>query len=149
MTDTTDPPRRVDGRFAPVHPWEVHIKVRADYEASSLTLREICDKHRVGASAMHQWARREGWTMRKPQRIDPNDLVGRMLELLDGQIAELEATVTTGATEVAMLGKLVATLDRVLMLKVRSNATERPRSSKRVEALRAQIAERIGELNRA
>ena len=72
-----------------------------------------------------------------------------MLELLDGQIAELEATVTTGATEVAMLGKLVATLDRVLMLKVRSNATERPRSSKRVEALRAQIAERIGEINRA
>lgn len=87
--------------------------------------------------------------MRQPHRVDPHDLVGRMLALLDGQIAELEVAMTTGATEVAMLAKLVATLDKVLVLKERVARTEPPRSSKRVEELRAKIAERIVELNKA
>ncbi len=74
--------------------------------------------------------------------------MGRLLGLLSGQIAELEAVMKNGGTEVAMLAKLVTTLDRVLALKGRAMA-DKPRSSKRVEELRAKIAERIGELNKA
>lgn len=148
MTDDTGPPRGDYGHFAPVYDFDFRQRVRADYEAPLLTLREICLKHSIAASTVQQWARAEGWTMRQPHRVDPDDLVGRVLNVLDRQIAELETAMTNGATEVAMLSKVVTTLDRVLALRERV-AHDRPRSSKRVDELRAKIAERIGELTRA
>ena len=86
--------------------------------------------------------------MRQPHRIDPNDLVGRMLGLLDGQIADLETAMNTGATEVAMLAKLVTTLDRVIALRDRTVKAEAA-PSRRVLTLRGKIADRLAELNRA
>jgi hypothetical protein len=86
--------------------------------------------------------------MRLPRRIDPNDLLGRMLNLLDVQIADLETVMKNGATEVAMLSRLVATLDRVLALKARSAMPDK-KPSMRIATLRAKIADRLAELNRA
>jgi hypothetical protein len=148
LTDDPDPPRGDFGYFAPVYDMDFRLRVRADYEAPLLTLREICLKYRIAASTIQQWARAEGWTMRQPHRVDPNDLVGRMLALLDGQIAELETAMTNGATEVAMLSKLVTTLDRVLALKVHAERFE-SQPSKKVQTLRSKIADRLAELNRA
>jgi hypothetical protein len=148
MTDDATPPRGDYGHFAPVYDFEFRQRVRIDYEAPVLTLREISLKHRIAASTIQQWARAEGWTMRQPHRVDPNNLVGRMLALLDGQIADLETAMMNGATEVAMLSKLVTTLDRVLALKELAAKIEAP-PSKKVQTLRSKIAERLAELNGA
>jgi len=136
------------GHFVSPYDAEFKARVRADYETPDILLREITDNYRISASTLQQWVRAGGWEMRQPHRVDPNNLVGRMLVLLDGQIADLEIVMKNGATEVAMLSKLVTTLDRVLALKERSAKTEK-RPSMRVATLRGKIAERLAELNRA
>jgi uncharacterized protein YjcR len=135
------------GHFVSLYDAAFRALVRKDYEEPYLTLLEITQKHKISASTIQQWMRAECWEMRQPHRIDPNDLVGRMLGLLDGQIADLEAVMQNGATEVAMLSKLVATLDRVLALKERSAKAPR-QPSMRVLTLRSKIADRLIELNR-
>jgi hypothetical protein len=161
VTDFTEPPSgdgsdvvsvryaplraRESGRFLPDHTAEKRAAVRTDYEMSSLTIDAICEKHAISHSTLHEWARNEGWVRRRPRTIDPNDLLTRMLGLLDRQMTELEIGMNNGASQASMLSKLVTTLDKVLQLKERT--VEKPRSSKRVETLRAQIIERIRELN--
>lgn len=135
------------GHFQSPYSDEIRLAVRQDYEAFVMTLRDISQKHGIAASTIQQWGRAGGWMMRQPHRIDPNDLLGRLLELLDGQIADLETVMKNGATEVAMLSKLVSTLDRVIALKDRTTKDEKP-PSRRVIDLRARIADRLVELNR-
>ncbi len=147
-TDEASAPRDAVGHIAAPYDAAKRAAVREDYEAPLLTRREIIDKHGVVASTIQQWARAECWQMRQPHRIDPNDLVGRMLGLLDRQIADLETAMMNGATEVAMLSKLVTTLDRVIALKDRTGKAQAS-PSRRVQTLRTRIADRLAELNRA
>ena len=144
-------PREPDGRFALlVVGQNIRDGVRIDYEADLLTLAEMSEKWKISATTIDNWKRRYGWKWRQPRTIDPADLTSRILEVLSGQIAELEGAMKTSVNEVAMLSKVVRTLDKVLVLKDRATAaTQKPRRSKRVEELRAKIAERIIELNRA
>ena len=142
-------PRDANGRFTLLVGQSVRDAVRIDYEADILTLAEMSTKFSISATTIDNWKRRYGWKPRQPRAIDMTDLTSRMMEVLSAQIAELEGAMKTGLDEVMMLSKLARTLDKVLLLKERSIKAERPRSSKRVEELRAKIAERIGELNRA
>ncbi len=144
---TNDLVRDEHGLFVSPYDAAFRALVRHDYETTDLLLREIAQKFSISASTIQQWVRAENWKMRQPHRIDPNDLVARMLGLLDGQLADLEVVMTNGATEVAMLSKLVTTLDRVLALKERSAKTEK-QPSRRVTILRSKIADRLAELNR-
>lgn len=148
MIDPGTLKRNAIGHFVSPYDASKRAAVREDYEAGVLTMKEILLNHGVAGSTIQQWARAECWTMRRPHRVDPNDLVGRMLVLLDGQIADLETVMNNGATEVAMLSKLVVTLDRVLALKDRSAGAQKA-PSMRVATLRAKIADRLAELNRA
>lgn len=148
MSELPNANHDASGRFAPVYSADKHAAVRTAYETTPDTLEEIGDKQGVGVSTIHDWAKQEGWVRRRPRHVDPNDLVGRMLYLLDRQMSELETAMNNGAAEVALLAKLVTTLDKVLLLKDRA-LREPPRSSKRVEELRAKIVERIVELNKA
>jgi transposase-like protein len=148
VTADASAPRDAMGHFVSPYDPQKRAEVRADYEAPVLTLQEICKKHGIAANTVQKWMRAEGWRMRQPHRIDPNDLVGRMLELLDGQIADLEIAMMNGAAEVAMLSKLVTTLDRVIALKERT-AKVQAAPSMRVLTLRTKIADRLIELNRA
>ena len=141
-------PREPNGRFALLVGQSVRDAVRRDYVADLLTLAEMSEKYGISCTTIDNWTRLYRWPPRQPRAGDTTSLAGRMLEVLSAQIAELEGKMTTGANEVAMLSKLVRTLDKVLLLKERSTR-DRPRASKRVEELRAKIAERIGELNKA
>ncbi len=135
------------GHFASPYDAAFRARVRADYEGPDLLLREITQKHGIAANTVQHWMRAEGWTMRQPHRVEPSDLVVRMLAVLDGQIADLEAVMSNGTTEVVMLHKLVTTLDRVLALKDKTARAQAP-PSRRMITLRAKIAERLIELNR-
>ncbi|MEO6014120.1 MAG: hypothetical protein ABIQ30_11135 [Devosia sp.] len=147
MAGTVPPPHKLNGDFAVRHDAAKRAAVRVDYEGDELTLREIASKHDIAGSTLHEWVRIGRWRMRQPRRIDPNDLVAKMLILLDRQIADLETALTNGTNEVAMLAKLVTTLDRVLVLKDRTTKAAAP-PSRRVQTLRSKIAERLAELNR-
>lgn len=138
--------RDAEGRFLESHGEDTRAAVHADYRADLLTLDEISDKHGVAKSRIHDWARDECWVRRRPRRVDPNNLFDRMLALLDQQIEGLEEAMKKGTPEIAMLAKVVVTLDKVLLLKGRV-IEDRPQSSKRAQELRAKIAARIGELN--
>ena len=136
------------GHFVPLYDAAFRARVRTDYETSNLLLREITEKYRISATTIQDWVQAEGWVMRQPHHgVDPNNLVSRMLGLLDKQIAELEIVMKNGTPEVAMLSKLVTTLDRVLALKERSAKVEKE-PSRRVLTLRTKIADRLAELNR-
>jgi hypothetical protein len=141
--------RDASGRYLAEHDAEFWLDVRFDYERSPLTIERMSEKHLVAESTIQERARDERWVRRKPRRIDPNDLVTRMLDLLDRQIENMEEQVKKGTTEVAMLTKLVGTLDKVLMLKQRNAAEDTVDSTKEADELRARIAERIRELNGA
>ena len=145
--DGADQPRERNGYFVPIYDDDFRCKVREDYEAPDLLLRQIVEKYKVAASTIHRWARAGNWTMHQPHRVDPNDLLARMMAMVDAQLADLEAAMSNGVTEVAMLSKLVTTLDRVIALKEHTKPERQP--SKRVQDLRAKIAERLVELNRA
>lgn len=144
---TSKPTRARDafGHFAPLYDAAFRQRVRADYEADTLLLREITQKYKIAANTVQQWARADDWKMRQPHRIDPNDLVGRMLGLLDQQIADLETAMINGAPEVAMLSKLVTTLDRVIALRDRT-AKVQAVPSRRILTLRSKIADRLARL---
>jgi len=147
MSYDTAPYRDDRGRFLPAYRDQIIADVQADYEGDRLLLREIESKYDISGSTIDTWARQFGWRRRQTVAVEPQDLIARLLALLSGQIADLETAMKNGATEAAMLSKLVTTLDRVLALKAKSTA-DKPRPSRRVEELRAKIAERIGELNR-
>jgi hypothetical protein len=148
LIERADRDRDECGRFLPHYEAELRLRVRQDYELSSMTVDEISEAHQVSQTMIYKWAADEKWVRRRPRKVDPNDLLSRMLGLLDRQMTELETAMNSGAAEAAMLAKLVTTLDKVLLIKERA-LHDRPRSSKRVEELRAKIAERIVELNRA
>jgi hypothetical protein len=148
LIDDSERKRDASGRYAPQHSVETRRSARHDYELTDMTIEAIADKHGVWASTINEWARDDCWVRRRPRRIDPNDLLSRMLGLLDVQMTKMESAVNGGELEVAMLAKVVTTLDKVLLVKERTAAAEPPKSSKRADELRAMIAERIRELNR-
>jgi hypothetical protein len=147
MDANHEQPREPNGRFALLVGQSVRDAVKVEYEADILTLADLGKKYAISPTTIDNWKHRYRWRPRQPRAIDPTDLTSRILEVLSGQIAELEGAMTTGVNEVAMLSKVVRTLDKVLLLKERS-VGNKPRTSKRVEELRAKIAERIGELNK-
>ena len=142
-------PRDDKGRFLAGPPVDREA-ARADYEAGELTLPQIARKHRTSLSSLHRLQVAGGWAPRAPHRVDPNDLVMRMLNVLSTQLGSLEKAAMGDknvAAEAAVLGKLATTLDRLIEMK-RAEAKRQPRAqSSEMAALREKIAERIAELN--
>lgn len=139
--------RAANGRFAADAPADLGA-IRADYEAGVLSITDLCIRHSISASAVHRLVVTHGWKPRAPHRIDPGDLIMRMFALLDAQLRDLETTMReAGSADAAMLGKLVTTLDRLIVIKRAEMSRGAHTASKEITALRAQIAERIAELN--
>jgi len=138
--------RDAHGRFVADTAADIGV-VHRDYDDLTLTTNEVCIRNAISASTLHRLVRQYHWTPRAPHRIDPNDLVQRMLEMVEIQIADMETTMTqAGSAEATTLGKLVTTLDRLILIK--NAQAKRPRTaSKEVRDLRAKLADRIAELN--
>lgn len=148
LTELALKQRDARGRFVRVYSAQTRAAVRTEYENTTKLATQICEEHEVPSNTLYRWILEENWVRRQPRSIDTSDLLGRMLGLLEQQTIKLEIAMNDGTTEVAMLSKIVSTLDKVLLLKERVVRTA-PRSSKRADALRAKIAERLVELNRA
>lgn len=122
--------------------------VRADYEAGELTVVQVGRKHGIGASTVNRMVGPLGWKPRAPHRIDPSDLIQRMLAQVETQIADLETCMTEYGPRHAMtLQRLMNTLDKAIALRNVEARTRRPRGENRsLDELRHKIAQRVADL---
>lgn len=141
--------RSANGRFLK-EPAAEQEQVRRDYEANQLPLPDVALKHGISLSAIHRMVVQNGWRPRAPHRIDPSDLIMRMFAALEMQMRELETMeMKTQGAQAGVLAKLVSTLDKLIEIKDAESRRHKDgrRPSRHVKELRAQIAERIAELN--
>lgn len=117
--------------------------MRADYEGTT-PLAAMSARYGVSRVRISQIAREQGWRLRRPRRVDKHDLTQRLLFMLDRQIMQLETTMTDPHDQSAVLGKLAATLDRLIALdKATARTPGRRAESKVMRELRQKVAERL------
>ncbi|HVW94190.1 MAG TPA: hypothetical protein VHB74_16485 [Devosia sp.] len=129
--------------------------VRADYESDEGTLDGICLKHGITRSALSYRVRNKLWTPRyRGKGLSRPQIIDRMFRLLERQIIQLEQDMKeTGEKEVAVLGKLATTLEKLIEIdKAESGKQPGPAKSpaqhKEMEELRNKLAQRLAQLRR-
>ena len=132
----------------PTPDWDA---VRADYEGDGRTLDDICARHGISRSALSWRAKHHLWLQRnRTGNVDRPQIIKRMFRLLEMQVIQLEKTMTqTGEKEVAVLGKLASTLEK--LIEIDNAAAEAPKRTrtKEIHDLRNKLAQRIEQLMRA
>jgi hypothetical protein len=128
----------------PAVDWEA---VRIDYEAKVLPVRQVAEQHGVAQWAMLHKAKAEGWKPRSVSRsVDRAGIIARMFRLLERQIIQLERDMDkTGEKEVAVLGKLASTLEKLIEID-RAERPQPPTRHKDMQELRDKLALRIAQL---
>jgi hypothetical protein len=124
------------------------LAMQADYEDKILTIAAMCLEYDISRSRLYQLARQHGWRLRSPKRVDRNDLIERLLRLVQAQIGYLETQMRKKTSDhAAMLGRLVNTLDKLIELKDADGGgrSTPARASKAMTDLRAKIADRIAQ----
>jgi hypothetical protein len=140
--------------------------VRADYEGNLLTLDEVAERHGISKTTIDNRRRSEGWLSRKlKKQVSRGDIISRMFRILERQIIQLEQSMKAAnqpqgeqpvahkevsEKEVAVLGKLVGTLEKLITIE--TAAVDRPKpvaKGRDMHTLRDQLAERIEQLKRA
>jgi len=125
--------------------------VRAEYEANDISVVALAAKHSISATTIQRHAKDGGWIMRNVvRRVDRGAIIARMFRVLERQIIHLETQTQmtdTGEKEVAVLGKLATTLEKLIDIDTAAERS-RPAQSKDMKALRNELAERIAQLKR-
>ena len=127
------------------------VGVRAAYEAGEGTLDEICARFGTTRGKLGHRKLMEAWAPRVLRGgADRAFIIRQLFRLLERQIRQLEKDMTqTGEKEVAVLGKLASTLEK--LIDIEKAAEERPKrgKSQNMHELRDKLAERIEQLKRA
>jgi|GEM_PF-719120 len=146
-----EPPESA-GASSPGADWEA---VRRDYEQSALTGRQICEKHGVTEGALRWRIKKQFWAARNGvHAVDRHQIIKRMFRVLEQQVIQLERNMdssqagSTGDKEVAVLGKLVVTLEKLIEIDSATSSDTRPKQNKNIRDLRNQLAQRIEHLKR-
>ena len=125
--------------------WDI---VAEDYRWGRLTIPAICRKHGVARHELLQRAARNKWKTLRDAGTDREILIGMMLGVLEQQIGHLERIEMTqsGEKEVAVLGKLATTLEKLIDIEDRS----KPRigAGENMQEIRNKLAQRIENLKR-
>ena len=123
--------------------------VRADYETGEETLAVIAARHGTTPSALSWRAKKQLWPSRyRTGNVDRPQIIKRMFRVLELQVLALEGNMEqTGEKEVAVLGKLASTLEKLIDIDNAASATK-PRARKDIEELRNKLAQRIAQLKR-
>lgn len=138
--------RRLVGAAAPDVDWAA---VRQDFESDALTTIGICKKYRIGHDVLALHARRAKWHIEhRAGGLDRSILIRQLFSVLENQIKHLEGAemTTTGEKEVAVLGKLAATLEKLIEMDARA-AIKRPGASqtREMQDLRNKLIKRLEE----
>lgn len=122
--------------------------IRLDYEGEGQTIREIAAHHHVSTRSLYKHAAEEGWRRRNAHRqVDRSAIITRMFRVLERQIISLDNNMKqTGEKEVAVLGKLASTLEKLIDI---DNAAAPPNpvvQQHDMKELRHKLARRIAQL---
>jgi hypothetical protein len=125
--------------------------IRAEYEDTPRTLDEICARHGITRSALSWRVKRYLWRGRnRTGAVDRPQIIKRLFVLLERQVIQLDKDMThTGEKEVAVLGKLASTLEKLIEIDTAAAGRPRPAQSRKMRDLREQLAQRIEQLKRA
>lgn len=122
--------------------------VRAAYEDSAETTREIAARFHISTKTLQNHALAEGWRRRNEKRqVDRSTIITRMFRVLERQIVFMEENMTeTGEKEVAVLGKLASTLEKLIDIDKAASPPKPPAQRKDIQELRNKLAQRIAQL---
>lgn len=122
--------------------------VRVEYEAGEELIKVIAARHGITQSQIDWRSRREAWVPRqRGARVDRGAIVGRLFRLLDRQTMAMEKMMSDEPDrEMAALGKLVTTLEKLIEIDERTARKAPRRQSVDAEGLRRKLAERIDRL---
>jgi hypothetical protein len=137
-----DPTERDDAFWAPI---------QADYETGSETLDAVVEKYDITKGALMWRAKTHVWRRRnKRMGASGPSLLARLFRLLERQVFQLESeTSPMSDKEAAMLGRVAATLEKLMQIENASASPKAPKPhSKDLEELRKKVARRFEELAR-
>ena len=125
--------------------WDIAAE---DYYWGRITIPAICRKHGVSRGELLQRAARHKWKTLRDDTTDRVILIGMMLGVLEQQIGHLEEVdmTRTGEKEVAVLGKLATTLEKLIDIEDKSKAPAG--AGENMQELRNKLARRIENLKR-
>ncbi len=138
------------------------LKIEADYRLGDLTIVNICANHDISVSALMQARSRYGWPSRNKKAhknfgpVGRRHLISRMFAVLEKQIERMENTMAEDKDdkEIALLGQLVRTLEKLVELDAKQAAGQKEKPSKsevestEMKALRHKLSQRIGQLEK-
>jgi hypothetical protein len=125
--------------------WDIAAQ---DYYWGRLTIPAICRKHKTTRNELLQRAARHKWKTLRDDTTDRVILIGMMLGVLEQQIGHLETVemTQTGDKEVAVLGKLATTLEKLIDIEDKSRAPAG--AGENMQDIRNKLAQRIANLKR-
>jgi len=128
--------------------WEA---IKTDYADSDLSVALICKKYKISFYILSNARRRFGWPARYRQRTTQRQkLIGRMFNVLENQIRQIESKQMnlSGDKEVALLGNLARTLEKLIELDAKQLSATKPEigENKDMKMLREKLALRISQL---
>jgi hypothetical protein len=125
--------------------------MRSAYEARGETNAAIAARFHMSTKTLQTMVLANGWRRRnRRHQADRTGIITRMFGILEQQVILLENSMRqAGEKEVAVLGKLASTLEK--LIQIDNAAAEKPKeaSTKEMTDLRNRLAERIEQLKRA
>lgn len=117
--------------------------VREEYEARRFLPAVICKRYGISAAQLRYRRQVEGWLGARARVVRQDDLVARMLKVLDKQVRRLEMAVDEPIDKQAsVLSIQVKTLDKLIELGAAQRNAE-PASKRDVTDLRNKVTKRI------
>ncbi|WP_193336505.1 hypothetical protein [Devosia beringensis] len=117
--------------------------IRAEYEGRQFHPATICQRYGITLAQLRYRREVEGWLSARARIVRYDDLVARMLKVLDKQVRQLEmATDEPIDRQARVLSLEVRTLDALLEMGAAQRNAE-PASKKDMTDLRNKLAKRI------
>ena len=126
--------------------------VRQDYESSKMSVAAVARKYRISTTRLYAYLSNNGWAYRQMgDHSGRRGLIFRMRRMLERQITFMETNMTgSDEKEVALLGNMVRTLEKLIELDGKQSKTEpNKKQSREMAALRKKLADRIDQLKKA
>ncbi len=125
--------------------------IKTDYMDGDLSVVSICKKHQISFYILNSARHRFGWPSRYRQHtISRQNLIGRMFGVLEKQIEQIEGNEMNLSCdkEVALLGNLARTLEKLIELDAKQLLAKKPDAAqnKDLKALKEKLAARINQL---
>lgn len=117
--------------------------IRLEYEGREFLPAVICKRHGITSAQLRYRREMEGWLSARARPPRQDDLVARMIKVLEKQIRQLEKAVTDPIEKQAnVLATQVKTLDKLIEMGAAKRNAE-PASRKDMTDLRAKLVKRL------